>query len=220
MKWKDLENNRYEGIYSLYKDEIADSRSKLEQLKGQNLNSFTSVYASIYNTDKNYLGDLYHMLDSIRVKKRQNNLQFANTIVSMVQSIDYVLILEQDCDDPSVLRDNELRKMRESGVPCVGYAPYGLKTPTEFLSGLKGDCDTRTLLLYTIFNHYNFEVAILNSEYYGHSMLGLSVPGAVGVYKSMNGIKYYFWETTSKGYGIGQLPQENGVLNYWKIELN
>jgi hypothetical protein len=220
LKWKDLDNNRYEGVYSLFKDEIASSTSKLELLKGQNLNSFASVYANIYNTDKNYLGDLYEMLDSIRVKKRQNNIQFANTIVSMIQSIDYVLILEQDCDDPSVLRNNELRQMREAGVPCVGYAPYGIKTPTEFLSGLKGDCDTRTLLLYTIFKHYNFDVAILNSEYYGHSMLGLSVPGGVGAYKSLNGKRYYFWETTSKGFGIGQLPQENRVLNYWKIELN
>ncbi len=220
LNWKDLYNNRYEGVYSLFKDEIANSTSKLELLKRQNLNSFASVYANIYNTDKNYLGDVYLMLDSIRIKKKQNNLQFANTIVSMVQSIDYVLILEEDCDDPSLLRNNQIRQMKLTGVPCEGYAPFGIKTPAQFLTDLKGDCDSRTLLLYTMFKHYNYDVAILNSDYYGHSMLGLNVRGANGVFKSMNGLRYYFWETTSKGFGVGQLPQGNGVLNYWKIELN
>jgi hypothetical protein len=220
LKWNDLDNNRYEGVYSIFKDEIASSSNNLKNLETQKLNSFASVYFSIYNTDKNYLSNLYTMLDSIRVNKKLSNIAFANAIVSMVQSIDYVLILEQDCNDPSVMRNNELRKMRESGVPCIGYAPYGIKTPTEFLSGLKGDCDTRTLLLYTIFKHYNYDVAILNSAYYGHSMLGLNVQGAMGTHKLLKGKRYYFWETTSKGFGLGQLPQENGSLNYWKIELN
>ena len=160
------------------------------------------------------------MLDSIRLNKRQNKLQFANTIVSMVQSIDYVLILEEDCDDPNVLRNNQIRQMKLTGVPCEGYAPFGIKTPVQFLSDLKGDCDSRTLLLYTIFQHYKYDVAIINSDYYGHSILGLNVQGAGGVFKSINGRRYYFWETTSKGFGIGQLPNETGMLNYWKIELN
>lgn len=220
LKWKDLRNNRYEGQYSIYKDDIASSSTNIQNLKTQNLNSFRSVYAKIFEEDKNYLGGLFSMLDSIRVNKRQDKLQFANAIVSMVQSIDYVLILEEDCNDPSVMVSNQYRQMILSGIKCDGQAPFGIKTPTQFLSDLKGDCDSRTLLLYTIFKHYNYDVAIINSDYYGHSMLGLNIQGANGVFKAMNGRRYYFWETTSKGFGIGELPNETGVLNYWKIELN
>ena len=220
LKWKDLRNNRYEGQYSIYKDDIASSSTNIQNLKTQNLGSFRSVYAKIFEEDKNYLGGLYSMLDSIRVTKKQDKLQFANAIVSMVQSIDYVLILEEDCNDPAVLQNNQIRQMKLARVPCEGFAPFGIKTPSQFLSDLKGDCDSRTLLLYTIFKHYNYNVAIINSDYYGHSMLGINVEGTNGVFKALNGRRYYFWETTSKGFGIGQLPNETGVLNYWKIQLN
>jgi hypothetical protein len=138
----------------------------------------------------------------------------------MVQSIDYVLILEQNCNDPSNLQSQQFIEMRNSGISCDGLAPFGLKTPLQFLSNLKGDCDTRTLLLYTIFKHYNYNVAIINSEYYLHSMLGLDLPGVKGVFKVYNGVKYYFWETTNKGFRIGELPRENGNVNYWNIKLN
>ena len=220
LKWKDLEDNRYVGKYSIYKDELALSVTNIKKLKTLNLSSFRSVYVKIYEEDKKYFGSIYSMLDSIRLNKRQNKLQFANTIVSMVQSIDYVLILEEDCNDPEVLRNNQIRQMKLTGVPCEGYAPFGIKTPTQFLSNLKGDCDSRTLILYTILKHFNYDVAIINSDYYGHSMLGLNIQGANGVFKAYYGRKYYFWETTSKGFGIGQLPKETGELNYWKIEIN
>ena len=220
LKWKDLEDNRYVGKYSIYKDELALSVTNIKNLKTLNLSSFRSVYLKIYEEDKKYFGSIYSMLDSIRLNKRQNKLQFANTIVSMVQSIDYVLILEEDCNDPEVLRNNQIRQMKLTGVPCEGYAPFGIKTPTQFLSNLKGDCDSRTLILYTILKHFNYDVAIINSDYYVHSMLGVNIQGVNGVFKAYYGRKYYFWETTSKGFGIGQLPKETGELNYWKIELN
>ena len=51
-------------------------------------------------------------------------------------------------------------------------------------------------------------------------MLGLDLPGASGMYKPYNGVRYYFWETTSKGFKIGEIPKQNGNLNYWQIELN
>ena len=220
LRWKDFENRKYEGAFNLKVENIRNSRYNLNSLVDRNYNSYGPVYNSVYNTDKSYLNGLYHMLDSIRVDRKQNRFQFAHTIVTMVQSIDYVLILEQSCNDPMVLRNNQIREILRSGVPCEGFAPFGIKTPMEFLSTMKGDCDTRTLLLYTIFKHYGYDVAIINSEYYGHSMLGLSLPEASGAYKAITGEKYYFWETTAKGFRLGQLQRNMGMLNYWKIEIN
>ena len=220
LKWRDFNNYKYEIQYSLFRDEIASSTLNLNKLKANGADNFTTIYSSIYENDGKYLNSLYEELDKIRVSKKQNNVQFANTIVSMVQSIDYVLILEQNCNDPSNLQNQQFIEMRNSGISCDGLAPFGLRTPLQFLSNLKGDCDTRTLLLFTIFKHYNYNVAIINSEYYLHSMLGLDLPGVKGDFKIYNGIKYYFWETTNKGFKIGELPRENGNVNFWSIKLN
>jgi hypothetical protein len=220
LMWKDFDNHKYEGKYYIYKDDIAKSSDNLNNLKSLNLDKFGYIYSNIYQSDKNSLNGVYEMLDKIRVSQKLDKVEFANTIVSMVQSIDYVLILEAGCTDPVVLQNRQVQQMINSGISCDGYAPYGLKTPTQFLSDLKGDCDSRTLLLFSIFKHYNYKVAIINSEIYEHSMLGLDLPGASGMYKPYNGVRYYFWETTNKGFKIGEIPKENGNLNYWKIELN
>jgi hypothetical protein len=220
LKWSGFEGQRYKGSFDVRLDHLRQSSYNLKRAQGQQLNSYALVYQTVHDKDKNYLNGLYNMLDSIRSVNGQTRNQFAKTIVSMVQSINYVLILEQSCDDRRLLQNRNLRQMLLEGVPCEGYAPYGIKTPTEFLTSMKGDCDTRTLLLYTIFKHYGYDVAILNSEYYGHSMLGLSIEGINGAYKSLGNSRYYFWETTDKGYYPGQLAREMGMLNYWKIEIN
>lgn len=220
LKWKDFDNHKFEGKYYIYKDDIAKSTHNLKNLKSLNLDKFGYIYSNVFQSDKNSLQGVYEMLDKIRLSYKLDNVEFANTIVTMVQSIDYVLILEEGCSDPVVLQNRQVQQMINSGISCDGYAPYGLKTPTQFLSDLKGDCDSRTLLLYLIFKHYNYKVAIINSEIYEHSMLGLDLPGASGMYKPYNGVRYYFWETTNKGFKIGEIPKENGNLNYWKIELN
>ena len=220
LKWKDLGGRKYEGTFAIKVEDTRKSAYKLRSLKNRNYNSYGPIYNEVYLEDRNYLNDLYTMLDSIRIKKEQNNAQFAQAIVTMVQSIDYVLILEQSCEDASLVNNENIQEMLSNNVPCDGNAPFGIKTPTEFLTTLKGDCDTRTLLLYTIFKHYKYNVAIINSDFYGHSMLGLQLKNVQGAYKSVQGKRYYFWETTGKGFNIGQLPRGMGNLNYWKIEIN
>ena len=218
IKWKSLDNKNYNGVYYLYKDDISNSGTKMNLLNGRELN-YRSVYQNIYINDQTKLSYLYTMLDSIKVVNNQNKNEFAVTIVSMIQSIDYWLILQNDCNDPLNFQNKVIREiLREHN--CLGHVPYGLRTPIQFLSDMRGDCDTRTLTLYTILKHYNYEVSIINSEIYGHSMLGISLPLKQGAYKILNRTKYYFWETTSKGFLPGYLPYELGNMNYWNVELN
>ncbi len=220
LEWSSVDGEKHDGTYELFKDEILASSSNLKSARYQNYRSYSRLYDRIYRKDRVYLNSVYSMLDSIRDTNELNRMEFANVITGLVQSIDYVLILEESCNDPTVLLNAEIRDMLRKGVDCEGNAPYGIKTPLEFLSSMNGDCDTRTLLLYTLFKHFNYDVAIINSDFYGHSMLGLNLNGIKGVYKKYEGKSYYFWETTSRGFGLGELPREMGQLSFWKIEIN
>jgi hypothetical protein len=220
LNWNALDGQSYKGSYYLYEDEIEQSTRNLQALKNLSLADYGTVYSRVYDNDKDHLSGIYTMLDSIKTANKLGKKKFAEVITSMVQSIDYVLVIEAGCDDPITQQDEEFRKMLQSGIGCNGNAPFGITTPLEFLSSMNGDCDSRTLLLYTLFKHYRYDVAIINSEFYEHSMLGLNVPGARGMYIRRDGVKYYFWETTNKGYSLGELSREMGMLSFWEIELN
>ena len=101
---------------------------------------------------------------------------------------------------------------------CHCCSKFGINTPIEFMSNLMGDCDSRTLLIYTILEHYNYDVVILSSEHYLHSMIGINLP-IDGSYYESNNRKYIFWETTSPGLEPGILPQQFSNLNFWRISL-
>ena len=51
-------------------------------------------------------------------------------------------------------------------MPRMLYAtiPYGIQNP-GFLQNLKGGCDTRTNPIYSVLKYFNYDVAILNSDF-------------------------------------------------------
>ena len=61
-------------------------------------------------------------------------------------------------------------------------------------------------------------MVILNSDLYAHSMIGINLP-MYGKYKMISGKKYYFWETTSKGFTAGVLPPDNWNISKWFLAL-
>jgi hypothetical protein len=204
----------------LKKQDIQLSEQNLNNIPVYANNHFGRVYKQLYKNDKEGLSSLFNMLDSIKNANNLSRIEFAEVVVSIIQAQEYVLILEIGCASPMAYNDREIQAMLRSGIKCDGEYLYGVKTPLKFASDLKGDCDTRTLLLYTIFKHFNYDVAILNSEYYKHSILGLNLPNQKGSFKSYQGRKYYFWETTSKGFKLGELPRENRNINFWNVVLN
>jgi hypothetical protein len=86
------------------------------------------------------------------------------------------------------------------------------------VSSLKGDCDTRTVLLFTLLSRFNYDIAILNSVDYQHSVLGINIP-STGKFKSYRFKKYYFIETTAKGCPIGYLHKDFSDINKWDFAL-
>ena len=78
------------------------------------------------------------------------------------------------------------------------------------------DCDTRTLLLYTVLSHYDYgDVVILKSDIYMHSILGVTQFSS-GQTKVINGkFSYLLWETTAKNLPPGFIDQNHikfGIL--------
>ena len=218
--WEDYDGNQYEGyIYTKNSDYIDSKNYKSNLRKTLNTPSeYDEVIYLLKENDKNSLDGVYQLFDSISEKKQFSDLKFAELIVSFVQDIPYALIVPDDCD-PRLYDDEFVKEYLSSDNPrCDGFEKFGINTPVEFMSNLYGDCDSRTLLLYTILAHYGFDVALISSEYYSHSIIGINLPISGIAYKYQNQ-RYVLWETTAPNVKAGVLPEEISNLNYWRISL-
>jgi hypothetical protein len=166
------------------------------------------IYELLVSYDKDKLVPLVDSLSHLRAKKQLNRDEFANLVVSMVQDIEYVLVLDRE-----KCRNNSDAKL------CVQGVKYGLHAPLEFLYTLQGDCDTRTVFLYALLKELGYNPKIVNSNIYWHSMLLLDI-STTGDYLDYQGQKYYFWETTNKGWQPGMMPPEYNNKSFWHFALH
>jgi hypothetical protein len=181
-------------------------------------NTYDKVVFSLKENDKNKLDGIYKLFDSIQTKNSLSNIKFAEMVVSFVQDIPYVLVLDSDCN-PNLYDDSFTKNyLLKNQGDCDGPQRFGINTPLEFLYSLKGDCDTRTLLLYTLLSNYNYDVALMSSEFYGHSILGVNLPINGVKYKYQNQ-QYVLWETTTPNTRPGLIPNTISNTNNWRISL-
>ena len=173
---------------------------------------------NLKNKDENKLNGLYFLFDSINNKNKLSKIKFAEVIVSFVQDMEYTIILEDGCDANLYIDRFTKNYLLNYPNRCDGYQRFGINTPIEFLMKQKGDCDTRTLFLYLIFTHYNYDVAVLSSEFYGHSILGINLP-INGLAYTYNNQQYVFWETTTPNCKPGIISNQISNLNNWRISL-
>jgi hypothetical protein len=173
-----------------------------------NLSTFEiwhDVYLQLYIDAKDHLN---HVQDSLRAAAKGHELDrdaFARMVVAFVQDIPYQYVVSEGCEDKAGL--------------CNPNVRYGIYAPLEFLYSLKGDCDTRTVLLYTLLRNFGYEPLIINSMEYRHSMLALDLPFA-GDDFLYRGRRYAYWETTNVGWLPGMLPPEMNNENYWQVALD
>lgn len=218
--WQDYKKRNYSGFVEIlasnYRNSISHHNKILVPFEETEI-SF--VYNKMVVYDQPMLNRVYNMFDSIKTKNNLSDGALANVIVSCIQDMPYALVLDNGCD-PSFYNDDFIRSYLDSNPNgCEGNVLFGVKAPGELIGNLKADCDSRTLFLYTIFSHFGYDVAILNSEYYKHSVLGLNMPSR-GVYKSFNNKKYFLWETTAKGMQLGQFPNDMVNMRFWKVAIN
>jgi len=141
-------------------------------------------------------------------------------VVTFIQEIPYYLVHEESCEKAISSGNDFLVTYHREGKPCLPNISGGVQSPYEFLHNLKGDCDTRSLLGYSILSKLNISSSVWVSDLYGHSILGIAVPTGYGLYKEINGIKHYGVELTAKGYRIGMVSPEQARPNNWDITLH
>ncbi|CAZ96794.1 hypothetical protein [Zobellia galactanivorans] len=217
--WEDYTNNLYEADIKMRVSDYKDAYQLRNNLSIP-LNStsqYNRIVSTIYDYDVNKLDLVYSTLDSLKAEKNLNKIEFAVVVVSLIQDIPYSLILGDACN-ANIYNDTFIKEYLAKNGDCQGFTKYGLLTPVEFMSTLQGDCDTRTLLLFTIFNHYNYDVVMLSSELYKHSIIGINLPFK-GISKSINGIKYVVWETTTQGIPPGIISREISDMRFWNVSL-
>lgn len=218
--WEDYDGNKYEGYIWTKSSDYNKSKYYKNNLnlKQNTPRAYDEVIYLLKEYDKHNLNGVYQLFDSIREKNQLSNLKFAELIVSFIQDIPYAVILPDDCN-PNLYDDKFIQDyLNSKDAKCDSYEKFGINTPVEFMSNLFGDCDTRTLLLYTMLAHYGFDVALFSSEYYSHSIIGVNLPFNGITYKYGNQ-RYVLWETTAPNIRAGVLPKEISNINYWRISL-
>jgi len=170
-------------------------------------NFWGEVYQELRDQSQGVVDFLTDSLSQVGSEKLLTEIEIASMVVSFVQDIPYSYVIAEDCSE----RETE-------GKPCLGNIPLGIISPYEFIHTQFGDCDTRAVLIYVILEQMGYDPMIVVSDEYAHAMLALNIP-AQGDYIRYAGKKYYFWETTATGWGIGMLPPDTHNTNYWKMAL-
>ena len=212
--WNDNKSRRYNGTVSVNINDV-----KRSTLNKNNINpiSWGDFYKKIIENDKLKISAVYELFDEIYRSKTLNRNDFADVIVTFVQNIPYNVITMDNCNE-AYLKDQSIKEMIDKGINCDGNVFLGLYTPTEFISNFKGDCDTRTVFLYMVLSRYGYDVKILNSIVYKHSILGINLPSR-GRYKTHLGKRYYTWETTNINWRLGDLPATTSRMSNWNVVL-
>lgn len=213
ISWNDYDEKRYYGDFKFKYGDYLKSKKNKEQLTPF---SNRDLYSSLNRFDQNRLDMIYSTLQRIRNENNLSRNRFAEVVVSLIQSIPYSYNIENDCEGNNL--PEAYKEAIKSGIPCLSFTRHDILSPLEFFYLKKGDCDSRTVLIYTILKRFGYDVAILNSNLYAHSMIGINLP-TYGKYKLINGKKYYFWETTAQGWELGVLPPENWDISKWYLAL-
>lgn len=217
--WKDNFGNNYQGKLTVREKDFLRLFNHINSYKVKSsANFWGNLYDYIDRTDAPSLDLIMTAFEEINTTKQLDQMEFAEMVITCIQDIPYSFVFQEACL-PAENYEDSIRLILESCPECcIGNVKYGIQNPVSFLQNLKGDCDTRTVLIYSILKHFNYDVAILNSEFYRHSIIGLNLP-AKGLYKNYYGKKYVVWETTAKYYTAGQLPYNFNDITHWNVVL-
>jgi len=218
-QWIDNYGNPYEGVLQIRQQDYNNHKHITSRFKHDNSKPFWgNLYNYLATTDAPKLDLIITMFSEIHASKKLNQMEFAEMVVSCIQDIPYAFVFQDACKAPELYEESIQEILLECPNCCIGNKKYGIQNPLSFLRNLKGDCDTRTVLIFTILKQFDYDVAILNSNEYRHSILGLNLPGK-GNYKIYNGKKYLVWETTSKYFEVGDISPAHDNMKFWDVVL-
>ena len=217
--WSDNYGRSYQSTFSIRENDYHQSRKNYNTIKDQGKAiTWGQLYQYLSDTDTPSLDLILEKLKNIKETNKLNQFEFAEMVVTFVQDIPYSFVFGEECQNPEDYEEAIRSVLKKCPECCIGNIPFGVQNPTGFMGNLKGDCDTRTVLIYALLSHFGYDVAILNSDYYRHSILGLNIP-TKGTYKAYKGRRYYLWETTNKFFTLGSLPNNFNNINHWSFVL-
>ncbi len=217
--WRDNFGNDFSATLAVRVADYLRLRNHIDTYKPPSSRNFWgNLYDYIEKTDRPALDIIIDNFKTIQREEQLNQMEFAEMVVTCIQDIPYSFVFQAECEDPSVYEYDIRSLLEDCPECCVGNVMYGIQNPVSFMQNLKGDCDTRTVMIYSILKSFNYDVAILNSEFYRHSILGINLP-ASGYSKIHNGKKYMLWETTAKYYSAGNIPTTYNDISYWDVVL-
>lgn len=134
-------------------------------------------------SDDEYLAGLAAKFKEAAEKENYSSLDMVKNIIFFVQSLQYV--------------DDKVG---------TGYDEYP-KFPLETLADEGGDCEDSAILLASLLRELGYGTVLI--QFQDHMAVGVkgeaSIPGS---YFEMDGIRYYYVETTSPGWDIGDVPEQ------------
>lgn len=216
--WIDNYGNHFEGTLSVRENDYHRLKNNTDQFTATtNKHFWGSLYNYLEQKDTPSLDLIMETFIKINKDKKLNQMEFAEMVVSCIQDIPYSFVLQGAC--PTNHYEDSMKPILERCPDCcIGNIKYGIQNPVSFIKNLKGDCDTRTVIIYSILKYFKYDVAIVNSDFYRHSIIGINLPSN-GYFKVHNGKKYILWETTAMYYKAGDLPVSFNNVTHWDIVL-
>lgn len=221
LVWKDYDQQLYKGIISVRTSDWFDAKNARNNLglQLQSEHDYAEMLNAVYLQNMHGMQGIIQMYDSIFDTLAPSRSQFAEIIVSSIQEVPYYLLLPGRCSpDQYPIGSFENRYLSESDL-CTENVKYGLLGPIEFGASLEGDCDTRSLLLFTILKHYGYNVMLMSSQTLSHAVIAVELSNITGNYFTYQGRRFYWWETTEPRIPPGLFPERYCNTSLWTISL-
>jgi len=210
-KWKfvasDLSKRKYSLSFKLLEGEVQKALQLIERIGRMSLSEL-GLPPALYKADPDTRAEF--------VWARIYNIVYTSSVPGLKSITDGFTKLFRD----EGLNDKDKLLFVVSFVQNIKYDRPGgsldLLAPLATLAKQFGDCDTKAILLYVLLERMGIDCAMMWSQYYQHAMLGIKI-STRGEYKSVNGKKYYFLETTYPGWAIGDLPPDFRNKRFWFI---
>jgi len=222
VQWDDFIDNDYIGKYTTSTLKFAESNRMHNAWASVPQNKVSNFWGEIYddmsNSDNPKLDSLVRYFQNERQAKGLNELEAAEMVVSFIQEIPYVLVHDESCEK-AIAEGGFMAEYHSEGRPCLPEIIAGVQSPYEFIHNMQGDCDTRSLLGYTILSKMKIPCSIWVSQAYGHSIMGVALPAQSKNYKTVNGMRHFGVELTARGYRVGMMASDQTDMDNWTVVL-
>lgn len=141
-----------------------------------------SQMMSFITSDDPVVIEIANTLDKLADKAGYGYCDKVNFVLSFVQSLEYT-------------SDN---------VTTSSYEYW--RFPVETLVDGGGDCEDRSVLFASVIEAMGHDAVLIGLP--GHIAVGVAGFGLSGFYYSCGDVKYYYCETTGRGWAVGELPPQ------------